>query len=107
MDADVYEPECDRPEDMAEYVRADLVPQIDVEALEILRHALGIDAYRDRSSWGYRLHFVPGDDAIAACERLVRAGLMVRKDRHPELGGVTYFATQAGRDLFALGRDEG
>lgn len=62
----------------------------------IMLHALGLN----RSSTGYRNHFVTGEWSkdYADCESLVAKGLMWRKDGSELTGGdFVYYVTDAGR----------
>jgi hypothetical protein len=69
------------------------------QRMHILRHALGV---RHPRAVPYRNHFVtgPGSDDYEACEELVQAGLMIRRDAS-ELSGndPVYVVTDAGKEL--------
>lgn len=63
---------------------------------EIMEHALGLG----RGIAPFRNHFVtgPGSDDYEACEALVAAGLMLKRNGSPLSGGEPiYFVTDAGK----------
>ena len=62
--------------------------------LGILLHALG-GGGRSRGPLGWRNHFRPGGDDVAACDALVGAGMMIRFDL-AGLYAVTYTVTKLG-----------
>lgn len=66
-----------------------------------LRHMVGATG-RDRRLWGYRNHYAPGGDAIAAMERLEAAGLVARGA--PYWATNFFHATRAGCRKAGLGR---
>lgn len=75
---------------------------------ELIRHALGVQAYGFhrglRYKKPYRNHFVAGGDDVAIWDALVEAGHATKREGNAITGGdPVYYVTEAGREVALAG----
>lgn len=77
---------------------------IDDKAIEILRHALGIESRRKRKDWGFRNYFVcdDGHPSYLKCCALSEAGYMTRRLTIGWCPGLWFCATRKGMIVAGL-----